>query len=290
MPKLHHYVPQFYLRRFVDDTGRLWAWDRDVDRAFQATPRSVAAERDFYHLDLYADQDPVAMEKQFAGIEYNAARITDQWVEWIRKGVPLEQLPVPEVNREILALFLSLQFMRTRDFREILSSLSRLGGGPELDDAEKRVLHTEMLWNEKIVGEYVNYIESATWVFARNETGVPFLTSDNPVAFRTPDHSRWLKVALFEKKTYAVYPLAPDAIMYCYPREETWRNIEQLDCCISPVTMTEEMVESDNTGQAFTASRFVLSRTDDFDAVRAFAKTIGTDEFAPYWANERESP
>ena len=27
-PRLHHFVPQFYLRRFCDDSGRLWAWNR----------------------------------------------------------------------------------------------------------------------------------------------------------------------------------------------------------------------------------------------------------------------
>jgi len=51
-PKLHHYVPQFYLRRFCDAAGRLWAWDREADRVFIASPRSVAAERSFYYLDV----------------------------------------------------------------------------------------------------------------------------------------------------------------------------------------------------------------------------------------------
>ena len=41
-PELHHYVPQFYLRRFLDASGRLWAWDRDKDRVFQTTPKSMA--------------------------------------------------------------------------------------------------------------------------------------------------------------------------------------------------------------------------------------------------------
>ncbi|WP_083948449.1 DUF4238 domain-containing protein [Thermobifida cellulosilytica] len=41
-PKLHHYVPQFYLRRFTDPSGRIWAWDKIFDRAFHTNPRSVA--------------------------------------------------------------------------------------------------------------------------------------------------------------------------------------------------------------------------------------------------------
>jgi hypothetical protein len=280
-PKLHHYVPQFYLRRFVDDSGRLGVWERGTDRTFQAAPKSLAAERSFYHLDLYSDQDPVAMEKQFAQVEYDVARITGQWIEWVRAGEPGEQLPVPTPNRETFSLFLALQFLRTADVREILSAIGGPGEEGGLSPVEKRVLHTEALWDQGLVGDLADYIESAIWMFGRNDTEVSFVTSDNPVAFRSPDHSIWLKVGLLGEKAYAVYPLAPDIVIYCYPRVEPWSAIEFLDCCISPVTFTEEMVESDNTGQAFMASRFVFSRDADFDQVRAFAKTIGTDRFAP---------
>jgi hypothetical protein len=41
------------------------------------------------------------------------------------------------------------------------------------------------------------------------------------------------------------------------------------------------MVESENSGQVFMASRFVISPRNNFDRERAFAKTIGTDIYAP---------
>ena len=31
---LHHYVPQFYLNRFVDPDGLLWVYDKDTNRIF----------------------------------------------------------------------------------------------------------------------------------------------------------------------------------------------------------------------------------------------------------------
>ena len=46
-PKLHHYVPRFYLGRFTDASGYLWIWDRDQDRIFRTKPNRVAAEKDF---------------------------------------------------------------------------------------------------------------------------------------------------------------------------------------------------------------------------------------------------
>ncbi|MEE8189406.1 MAG: DUF4238 domain-containing protein, partial [Kiloniellales bacterium] len=80
-PKLHHYVPKFYLRRFTDASGRLWLWDRDQDRTITAGPSSVAAETQFYRLDELIEQghDPLTMEKQFSDLEGQIACITDQW-------------------------------------------------------------------------------------------------------------------------------------------------------------------------------------------------------------------
>ncbi|HEV2727453.1 MAG TPA: DUF4238 domain-containing protein, partial [Solirubrobacterales bacterium] len=114
-PKLHHYVPQFYLRRFCDETGRLWAWDRDEDRAFPATPKSVAAEKSFYHLDLYEEEGPLEMERQLAAIEGKVARITGQWVDWVRSGARGTRLSIPDHHRQDVSLFLALQFIRTAD-------------------------------------------------------------------------------------------------------------------------------------------------------------------------------
>jgi hypothetical protein len=90
----------------------------------------------------------------------------------------------------------------------------------------------------------------------------------------------WLRAAIFSPGTYVVYPLAPDIIMYCYPREEPWLKAAIFDSSVSPVTFTTEMVESENTAQVFMASRFVVSNNDNFTAERAFAQTIGTDVYA----------
>ena len=91
----------------------------------------------------------------------------------------------------------------------------------------------------------------------------------------------WLKAgnALVEG-TYAVYPLSPKIIMYCFHRDH-WGVINKFDCCLSPVALTDELVADENTGQAFAATRFVLSPNPDFGMIREFAATIGTDKYAP---------
>lgn len=285
-PKLHHYVPQFYLRRFVDDEGRLWVWDRDRDRIFPSGPRSVAAETSFYFLDEIAEQghDPLTMERQLADLERDVAMITGQWLERIRVGDLGDPIEVPPVNREIVSLFIGLQFFRTENARSVLTSFAESTGYVPASDEERRARHTEMLWQEDgPVRMVFDRLERSAWVFGRNNTGTPFTTSDNPVAFRTGDNRMWLKTAFMGGGTYVVYPLAPDVVLYCHPDEDPWREnaIARFDCTISPVTFTDELVESENMAHVFMASRFVFSNRPVFDLEREFAKTVGTDTFAP---------
>jgi hypothetical protein len=284
-PKLHHYVPQFYLRRFTDSAGNLWLWDRDRDLVFRARPSGVAAENNFYWHEEFAalGHDPLTMEKQFSQLEGEVAQITEQWLEWLRDMKPMEKVEIPDINRELVSLYIALQFLRTADARDILAKFAEqyVYHAP-ITETEKRLLHLDMLWKDSIFGALAERIKNATWLFGRNFTPTRFITSDNPVAFRTGDNAMWLKVGMYSDGTYSVFPMAPDIVMYCYPKEPPWEKLAALDRCLSPVIFTEDMVESENSAQYLT-SRFVISSCDGFDQEREFAKTVGTSLYEPYW-------
>jgi len=288
-PKLHHYVPQFYLRRFADDSGRLWVWERDQDRIFRTQSNNLAAESKFYwHEELESKgHDPLTIEKQFSELEGDAAQITGQWLVALRNMKPLEKVDIPEADRERVSLYIALQFLRTADHRDILAKFveQKMYGGP-VTPSEKRLLHLDLLWTDSIYMQLADRIRDASWLFARNATSTPFITSDNPVAFRTGDNAMWLKAGIYSDGTYSVFPMAPDIVMYCYPKEPPWDKADRLDCCLSPVSWTDEMVESENGAQVLMASRFVISSRDSFDQEREFAKSIGTDLNEPYWRNK----
>lgn len=124
-PKRHHYVPQFHLRRFRDERGRLWAWDKEGDRIFATSTGSVAAEKQFYRLTQYEPLggDPLIMEKQLSEMEGEVSAITDQWLDWLSDMEPMDKVPIPAINRWIFARFLAIQMLRTLDTRELLSAL-----------------------------------------------------------------------------------------------------------------------------------------------------------------------
>ncbi|MBA2933070.1 DUF4238 domain-containing protein [Sphingomonas sp. CGMCC 1.13654] len=281
-PKLHHYVPQFHLRRFADSKGCLWVWDKQNDRIFSAPPAGMAAETHFYRLTQYEGlgYDPAMMEHQLSSLEAAMAAVTGQWLDWLPDMAPLDRLPIPRANRRAVALFLAVQVLRTRDTRDILSALVELDRGTRPSQQEERELHTELIWDEKLVETLARRFSRSIWIIGLNDSGTPFVTSDNPVAFRTADNRQWRRAAILERGTYLVYPLSPTAILYCHPPHGHFRALRRFADSVSPVTFTQSMVESDNSGQTFMATRFLMSSRQNFEAERAFAATVGTDIYA----------
>ena len=113
---LHHFVPRFYLKRFVDADGLLWVYDKETDRVFSSTPRNLAAERGFYTLpDGFPD--PLLLEQQFSELEEQAALITKDWLNQLASA---NSIHLPDTNREVMSLYLATQLLRTSEARTLL--------------------------------------------------------------------------------------------------------------------------------------------------------------------------
>jgi hypothetical protein len=170
---LHHYVPQFHLRRFSDATGKIWAWDRERDRSFSTATKNVAAETQFYRLTEFESvgRDPLTMENQLADIEAEVSKITSQWLEWLPVTEPGGAIDIPAINREIVAQFVAIQHLRTADVRDILAAFASADeASPELSDDERRRLHVDLMWNMGVVSRITAWIAGCSWVFCVNET------------------------------------------------------------------------------------------------------------------------
>jgi hypothetical protein len=283
VPILHHYVPRFYLKRFADQQGRFWVWEKSTQKVFQTNPYGVAAEKHFYRVPDFigTEVDPLFLERELAELEGKAAQITQTWVDSFDAMRPMERIPISPQDRGHMAAFISVQFLRTTEQRDILALFAagtghyRLGISPE----ERINLHAQML-HSGLVEEIAERIEKSIWLFARNGSETPLWTSDNPVSFKTGDSRMWLKgPGILSAGSYLVWPLTPSYVLYC--KEPThWVKLKNADCCLSPVELTSEMVEHENSGQVFMATRFVISSTNDFASADEFAKTIGTDVYA----------
>jgi hypothetical protein len=285
VPKLHHYVPQFYLKRFTGKQGLFWVWDKKTQKIFHANPNGIAAETHFYRVPelIGTEHDPLFLERELSHLEETAARITNVWIDSFSSLQPVDKLSIDEEDRWQMASFMSVQFLRTAEQRDILALFATESGHYQADVSadEKINMHVQMLCSGGLVEGIAERIFRSIWLFARNGTSTPFCTSDNPVSFKTKDNRMWLKgPGILSDGSYVVFPVTPSYVLYC--KEPTyWSKLEQLDCCLSPVEMTSEMVVHENSGQVFNATRSVISPDNNFEFAKEFAKTIGTDTYAP---------
>ena len=270
---LHHYVPRFYLARFVDATGKLWVFDKSVHRVFQAAPDKVAAENGFYNVrDLIPiREDAALMEKQLSGLESEVKNITENWLDLLQAHRKIE---IPTVNRETIALFLTLQALRTAEYRAILVQFAQALQGLEHYDVERDAesLHAAIMWDEELVNKMSEKIADCIWIFAKNDSEQAFYTSDHPVSVKSGDNRQWLLgPRVFDEGMYVVYPLSPTWILYCYDRH-AWGALARFDVSVSPVEFTTDMVNHENSGQFGRSHRFIFSNSPDFGFAREYLK------------------
>ncbi|MCL1489937.1 MAG: DUF4238 domain-containing protein [Pseudanabaena sp. Salubria-1] len=284
-PKLHHYVPRFYLKQFADKKECFWVWNKNTKKVFKGNPYGVAAEQHFYRVPEFigSEYDPLFLEHNLSKLEFDTSIVMNKWLESLNSMQIMEKLLVTPEERRLLSVFISVQFLRTAQQRDILALFSKLVGQDKSDISpnEKINLHAYMLCSSGLVEEIAERIEKSIWLFSRNDTEIPFWTSDNPVCFKTGDNRMWLKgMGIMSEGSYIVYPINPHYVLYC-KEPNYWAMLKKLDCYLSPVKMTPDMIEHENAGQVFMATRFVISPNNNFSFANEFIETIGTDIYAP---------
>lgn len=268
-PKHHHYVPRFYLSRFADKKGKLWVLDKQTDKVFASTPDKIGGQKQFYRLDELAEDgiDPLEMEKQFADLEYQVSNITNNWFQQFTHS---DKLVIPEINRDLISLFLVTQLLRTVEAREILVQFTSAVQKKYDPISDAKNLHATLLWNDDLVNKMKKRISDCIWIFGKNKCTTPFCTSDHPVLIKSLDNKQWLLgPRIFDEGMYIVYPLSPTLVMYCKDPKH-WEVTRKFENSISPVEFTDDMVKHENSGQIGMSYRFVFSKGDDFNFANEF--------------------
>jgi Protein of unknown function (DUF4238) len=284
-PKLHHYVPRFYLKYFCDQSDRFWVWDKNSGKVFCTSPNKVAASTHFYRVPQFigTEVDPLFLEKDLASLEAKTSQILQICNVLLDTMEPLQYLKMDDEERWTLSSFIAVQFLRTAEQRDILALFALKNGFYQdgLSQEEKINLHAQMLCSGGLVENIAQRVFDSIWIYARNRTITPFWTSDNPVAFKTGDNRMWLKgPGIFSSGSYVVFPITPFYVLYC-KEPKYWATLSELDSCLSPVELTDEMVQHENAGQVFMATRHVISICNEFSWADEFVKSIDTDMYAP---------
>jgi len=213
-PKLHHYVPQFYLKRFTEK-GRFWVFDKKAQRVFSAGPRDVAAQTYFYRTPLLenANADPLFLENELSRIESAASSTTAEWLVRLKGLKPYGTVEVSKEDRVVMSRYVALQWLRTTGTQDILELLVNKHTKYQPDEM-KNLHHCLLVLDDLMLKELAEKIRDSIWIFGRNPTPTPFVTSDNPVTVHAPNHM-WLRSGIIkERGTCVSLPISPTIIFF----------------------------------------------------------------------------
>lgn len=135
IPKNHHFIAQMHARRFTDDKGKLWAFNKRRGTIFHAPPKAVFAETHLYTTESADGTKDTSLESDFSSLEADASRIIEKLVAAARSGQPPE---LTQGERTTWDLYFYLQWKRVPDVHAKVASLAEAGAILEKKFAEIR--------------------------------------------------------------------------------------------------------------------------------------------------------
>lgn len=236
--KKEHYVPRCYLENFATEEKRIDVFDK---WKLAIRPRQnlmdVAMENGFYDLDLsdaFESLEPSVREKakaeflelpeveswddireimenkkyiekeHFAKIESHYATLLQLIIQksyngnrWVIQNCDA----MSESEKLLLSLFIAIQFIRTRSFRDNLGDMfekfiSTMAYKSQMNDEDAlpkeafhcevdpeyvKLQHSAMIIDPDMAVHFAETFAEHVWVVYYNKTDVPFYTSDSPI-------------------------------------------------------------------------------------------------------------
>lgn len=251
--KNQHYVPQFYLRKFVNSEGKLEILDCELRKCVVArTPKSVCNEEYFYSANNELDEASQVLEKELQRIETDISRFYDEIVKKI-----LDFKEITPSDKMTISTFLSMQYLRGPYMRKqikkmdesIIKQITKIRYGSEainhdINKLEKEKGETisqkerEDLINFALSGDYRvetnnvghlnmlgeiegfrNLFFGKEWLIYISKSSKKFITSDNPVVEIFPDwNGKFFYGPTFLQRTHQ-FAMTPEILIVAtHPR------------------------------------------------------------------------
>jgi len=182
-----HYVPQLLLRGFATPKRKqVYVFDKQTEKVFRSSVRNLACERGFYDLD--DDGDPERLDRWLRQLEEQTAPI----IRSLRSQRAVSQLH--RIERQWIAAFIAVQYVRTRHHREFRGDLNRqmaealreMGADPnkvenfrELTEAEVR--HSSIEGMPGLAFTLLPHLMDKAWILLSAVPGNAFWVGDHPV-------------------------------------------------------------------------------------------------------------
>ncbi len=234
-----HYLPQFYLRKFADDEGKFWVFDRHRREYRLQTPKNTAVERNFYMIFDDGGTKNQEIEQWLSQLEGAAS-------EAIRKLEREEAITFDD--RIVISLFAALMMTRVPDFRKTIDELSQKLSKAVLQleaqfreanpivvnkNDKDKVAQTEKVEENRLAvtpsdtgrfaitktdhlrgmletaNEVGQILASRNWLIVKSASTSAFITSDNPfVILPPPNHHPARGVGVATPGAKSIIPLS----------------------------------------------------------------------------------
>jgi Protein of unknown function (DUF4238) len=253
-PKNHHFVAQMHAKRFTDNKGKLWAFNKQGDTIFRALPKAVFAETHLYTIEAADGNKDTSLESDLSQLEGDANFIIEKLVTAARSGRP-PKLTLGE--RATWDMYFYVQWKRVPDVHAKVSSFTEADAfldkifaamrarGPEvaakvddLDRPEERkrlIQGGEVHAIRKRPGKVLDVLGSRGLALLHIiAPGESFAIGSLPIVreqgdFREDDSKMWLPIA----SDVAVGPASPPGIVKVIDlndSEKIWRMNEVTAC------------------------------------------------------------
>lgn len=231
--KKQHYVPQFYLREFLDPNtppGQepyVWVFSKDGKKKQRRAPKNILWETDLYTLDVEG-------AKHYQ-LEQALSKIESDFAEIVRKRVKA-RLPLTAQEHETLCVFVATMLQRTvrqKDNQEgfydqLVTQVERLethygsdgSTSAKLRAAKKHVHKVGILGILSEIPELLGRMSLA--FLCTDGNSARFITSDDPVTLFNPDlqWQRFYGPGLAQSGVELTMAVSPE-IALCM----TWSNL-----------------------------------------------------------------
>ncbi len=251
--KRHHYIPQFYLKGFVDPQNEpyIWVYDKDNGRIIKSSAKDIAVEKHYFSfIDKLGRRDSETLENFLEKTETEAAPVINKL---------LKEESLNEEEQVSFAFFVALMMMRTPNYRkntetlmtETIKKISMImashkeGFESEMKNFERdtgeKIESVEELRKFMQAGEYdikvnpnvtlamsMSHIEPIAevfykmrWRFLKATDDYKFLSGDNPLFYFDPTHNpnSFYGVGLANKNIEVTLPLSIDIMAF-----GTWKS------------------------------------------------------------------
>jgi hypothetical protein len=316
--KNQHYVPQRYLRYFSNvsrkknkDIHRFSVFDKKkVEIRENQNIEDLASERFFYdvdfelikseaeeegvevgqeYIDLIKEVDKQELEHTFATkVETTMfdpiAQIVTSYTMTQKSAYPNIYV-IPEDKRATVAYYITLQYLRTKEFREKMVQVYERGGkllmkkllkgkvdndflndvNLRLKESRINLFHNEVLLDIKKIEEIALILLGHIWFIAVNETDTQFYTSDNPLVLNGYLAEHGLK----SKGVEIIFPITPKLALIMREREYFDRDLLLYNRFLE---VNEEYVKYCNQLQVLQSYRYVFSKDNKFNIAEELLK------------------